>query len=519
MNVETRVGLFILGAISIFLYLSINIKSIRFDKSKYHEYITYFDETGGLTIKAPVRIAGVEVGWVDSIQLLSRGKAEVRLRVHQQNKLAKNAYATIYQAGLIGTKSLEIDPGNPATGLLLPGSTLSMPGKTPASVGELLDQFRDIASGIQDITNSIKSTVASRSGEESIKSTLESVALASSRMADFAEVLLKTVHKNEENINTALTDMKETVQILKIGIPRAVDTVHDSFENFGKASTEAKSTFKGAGEVVDKINTGKGLVGKLINEDETYNDIRKTIGGVKEYVAKTQALMLNIDMHSETMLRRSNSKGYFELKLRPNSDFFYLIQLIGDEKGSVSRDVEFYTRRDDKGTVLRASELDIPLNRKIEFADQVEREVQKKNDVLFGLQFGKRFNRLALRVGIFENSVGAGIDFYVPLKTDWFHWITTLEAFDFRGTNRIDYYKGVGHIDSSEDINRVGDRRPHVKWLNRAFFLRNIYTTFGIDDLYSRRNANPFFGGGLRFNDDDLKYFLSMLPMGKSQSK
>ena len=48
--------------------------------------------------------------------------------------------------------------------------------------------------------------------------------------------------------------------------------------------------------------------------------------------------------------------------------------------------------------------------------------------------------------------------------------------------------------------------------------MKNIYTTFGVDDLFSKNNANPFFGGGIRFNDDDLKYFLSSLPIGKMSS-
>jgi hypothetical protein len=33
----------------------------------------------------------------------------------------------------------------------------------------------------------------------------------------------------------------------------------------------------------------------------------------------------------------------------------------------------------------------------------------KKDDILLGFQFGKRFNRLALRIGLFENSFGFGI--------------------------------------------------------------------------------------------------------------
>lgn len=519
MNTETRVGLFILIAIGIFLYLSVNIKSIRLDRYQYYTYKAYFDDTGGLTTKAPVKIAGVDVGWVEAINLLDNGKAEVVMRVSKDNKLAKNAFAMIHQEGLIGTKTLEIDPGSPATGYILPGGTLAMPGKTPASVGELLDQFRDIAAAIQDVTFSLKNVFASRQGEENLKKSLDSIAKASDRMSDFSEVLQRTIHRNEENINQMLTDFRSTAESFRKGVPEVTRSIKGGVDNISKSlgeagkkaggafeqiegtAVQARDTFREAGQVVEKINTGKGLLGKLINEDETYSDVKKTIRGFRNYVGKTQSLMLNVDMHSELMLRDTNSKGYFDLRLRPNSDYFYSIQLIAAEKGAVTRDTTYYTRRDSNGTELNPTELNIPLWRKVEFAEQIERQVQKKHDILFGLQFGKRFDRLAFRIGLFENTFGLGVDYYIPLNTDKLHWITTFEAFDFRG------------------INRLNDSRPHLKWLNRAFFFRNLYTTFGLDDVCSKKEANPFIGGGLRFGDDDLKYFISYLSPVQAATK
>jgi len=119
-KLETTVGLFILIAIGVFLYLSINIRAIRLDKDQYHDYKAFFDDTSGLAVKAPVKIAGVEVGWVDEINLLSDGKAELIMRIHRNVKLAKNSYAMIHQDGLIGVKNLEIDPGDPSTGFYRP---------------------------------------------------------------------------------------------------------------------------------------------------------------------------------------------------------------------------------------------------------------------------------------------------------------------------------------------------------------------------------------------------------------
>src|SRR3954471_12716230 len=121
MKTETSVGIFVITAIGILFYLSINIGSFRMDRDLYAPYKTYFDDTGGLDIKAPIKISGVDVGWVDSIVLLEGGKAEVNLMINKKNRLSQNAYALIQQEGLIGAKTLEIDPGDPSSGYLPPG--------------------------------------------------------------------------------------------------------------------------------------------------------------------------------------------------------------------------------------------------------------------------------------------------------------------------------------------------------------------------------------------------------------
>lgn len=119
--------------------------------------------------------------------------------------------------------------------------------------------------------------------------------------------------------------------------------------------------------------------------------------------------------------------------------------------------------------------------------------VQTRNTIKFGFQIGKIYKDLAFRVGMFENFIGAAVDYELPTCSDKFRWVTSFEVFDFRGQDRIN------------------DRNPHFKWINRIFFLRNLYFDFGADDFISKHNANAFFGLGLRFCDDDIKYLLSKL--------
>jgi phospholipid/cholesterol/gamma-HCH transport system substrate-binding protein len=186
-----------------------------------------------------------------------------------------------------------------------------------------------------------------------------------------------------------------------------------------------------------------------------------------------------------------DTKGYFDIRIHPNEDRFYLIQLASSEKGFITRREQRKIYYDEQGYEIDMQTLDLP-----DWAKLLLRYRTKHEDFWrgvpfkIGLQFGKIFGNIAARFGLFENSVGIGVDFDIPFKNDYYRWVMSFEVFDFRGWNRQD------------------DRRPHVKWINKMFFANNFYTVFGADDFVSQHNANIFAGVGIRFGDDDVKYLL-----------
>ena len=553
MKSETRVGLFIISSIVVFIYLSIHIKVFRIDKDQYAQYKTYFDDTGGLDEKSVVRIAGVDVGWVDSIILLEGGKAEVNLMIHKKNRLSRNAYATIAQEGLIGTKVLEIDPGDPSTGVLPPGSVLSMPGKSPASVSDLLDQFRDIAASIGDIASSIKRVVSTPRGEDEMKKTLSGISNAAQRMSSFSEILDRTLKKNEENVDRSLEAIKTLLDSLNKTVPRFGEDFHSvtgkinaeflpnldkniseistsfskeavpkfaeasqfagtAFKQIDDAAVQAMEALRQAGEVAEKINDGKGVIGKLINEEEAYTDLKKAIRSLREYVAKASVFSIDVDMHSEDMLQYKNTKGYIDFKISASSDMYYVLQIASDSYGSVSREEIINRLIDDNGKRVKISDwldkeirlggvndvdrLNLRARLKLENPDLKEVVVRKKDDTLFGFQFGKKFDIVGFRIGMFENTFGVAVDFEPKIGNKLFDWQISLECFDFSGVNRID------------------DTKPHIKLIHRFSFMKHIYSVVGVDDIISSSKASFFWGTGIRFSDDDLKYLFSIIPVG-----
>lgn len=99
-----------------------------------------FDNIAGLSVGAPVRLAGVEVGRVESETIDPRSYlANVRISVRQDVRLPKDSSATVSSESLLGGEYLAIDPGASDT-MLAPGQTITIT-QGAVSLEQLLGKF------------------------------------------------------------------------------------------------------------------------------------------------------------------------------------------------------------------------------------------------------------------------------------------------------------------------------------------------------------------------------------------
>ncbi|MGE0009476.1 MAG: MlaD family protein [Candidatus Babeliales bacterium] len=515
---ETRVGIFILVALGIFFFMSFKLGVFRLDSANYNTYTVYFSDLSGIEKKGDVKIAGVTVGWIEDLGLIDDGRqASALIRVSKEYVLREDACATVRQEGLLGTKYLEVMPGDPALPRLGGGDSLGKPCRSQVSFDDLLHKVKSIADNVEEITGSLAESVGGEHGKHQMRETINNIHLAAERFASFSEAIDRTLSGNEQSISGMITDfsefardIREQVPVLKESIERIASVfdrdfnrvagnVEQTAKSLEDAALQARDGFRNINSVAEKIDQGKGLLGKLVNEEETYNDIKFAVRGLKNYFAKVDALTVVFDTHGEYMFRPAeyttfeDSKGYLDIRIHPTDDYFYLAQLVGTMRGNLTRKWVEKEWFDELERPLLTSELIekgvfIP-----ELIGNIRTTKRKFDTFKFGLQFARIYKDIALRFGLMESSVGVGIDVEIPFDTDNFRWVTTFEAFDFRGRDRIE------------------DSRPHLKWINRLFILNNIYMTFGADDFISRHNANAFFGAGVRFGDDDIKYLASRI--------
>ena len=165
-STEAKVGVAVILGVVLLTYMTFTVGGFKWGRAQGYRLTALFDTVAGLDIKSTVRVAGVEVGKVETVEL-SDGKARVTMRIRPEVKLKRGAKATVRAAGLLGEKYLEIIPGK-EEGFLqdqdqIPQSTES------ADLDRLIQQFSSIAEDVKAVTSSLRGALGNREGEESLK--------------------------------------------------------------------------------------------------------------------------------------------------------------------------------------------------------------------------------------------------------------------------------------------------------------------------------------------------------------
>lgn len=490
---EIKVGLFVLAGIIILTYMSVKVGKFDFGRKKGYEIFAYFDNASGLNIDVPVEIAGIEVGRVEDIGL-ERRKAKITMRIAPDTSIPSDSKAFIRTKGVLGDKFIQIIPGKPESPPIKDGERI-VDTYTPTDIDQLINRIGEVALDVRKVSRSLGNVLGGKEGEDKMRQILDNITTSTASLnriigdnekrisallinfSEFSKDIKDVSHANKEYINRIVIDIKETTTQLKEAveafsmiakkIERGEGTlgrlIHDT-----TTIEDLNETLASLKRVSEKIDAGKGTIGKLINDEKMAEDLGETVTGIRDYFARMDAFRFDIDFHGEHLTRHSDTKYYLNLKIQPKADKYYLLGLVSDPVG-----VE---------TVTDTTITETPGGTRT--VHQVKRERDK---LKFNAQIAKRYYDLVLRGGIIESTGGIGLDYY--LFGDRFK--LSLEAFDFNI-----------------------DRAAHLKGAVDFTFFKYLYLTAGFDDFLNDEGDSSFFiGAGLRFEDDDIKYLLTSVPI------
>src|SRR5689334_265247 len=150
-SIEIRVGALILVAVGLIAVFTVLMAGITFQPT-YTVYVS-FQNPGGLTAGAPVRISGVKVGRVSDIEFLGaldrrpeQSDALIRVAAKIETRYASSIHEDarwfVTVQGVLGEMFLAVDPGTPERPVLRDGA--SVRGVSPPQLDLLLSESYEL---------------------------------------------------------------------------------------------------------------------------------------------------------------------------------------------------------------------------------------------------------------------------------------------------------------------------------------------------------------------------------------
>lgn len=119
---EFSVGILILLGILAFMFMALKVSGLSMTNNPFFDD-TYtlnadFTDIGSLKVRAPVRIAGVQIGTVTHIKLdPSNYEAHVEMGIQKGLEIPEDSSASITSSGILGDNYVSVVPGYSSTNM------------------------------------------------------------------------------------------------------------------------------------------------------------------------------------------------------------------------------------------------------------------------------------------------------------------------------------------------------------------------------------------------------------------
>tara|TARA_B100001769_G_scaffold193968_1_gene154538 strand:+ start:314 stop:1228 length:915 start_codon:yes stop_codon:yes gene_type:complete len=285
---EIKAAFFVLTTILLFIFGFNFLKgSSLLDRQK--TIYAVYDEVDGLLVGANVMINGLSIGNVTELDFLPNStKILVTLKVKDKLNFSSKSTASIYETGVLGGLAISIEPIFERESIVKTGDTLNSsvrPGLTELINRQIEPLSRQLQSTITSVDSIFTgaSNVLNRQTQEEIKESINVLTSAIKAINNSSIIIEETLTAKSSQINNTIDNFEK--------ISSNLSEVSDEFNSFGLSNllSNLEVSVDGISSIVDKLDSDKSTIGKLINEDEVYNNLNSSIESLNSLISDIKA--------------------------------------------------------------------------------------------------------------------------------------------------------------------------------------------------------------------------------------
>ncbi len=282
-GLEARVGIFAIVIIAITVYASFKLEGWSFKASRGYTLYVTFDSAQGLSRETAVRIAGVEIGKVEKVELTEGEKARVSIRIFPGVELEKGLRVRVRTKGLLGDKFIEIVPPKLEGAIVKSGEDLGQ-GEVPPNFEDMMDDLSNTVTDIRRVAGSLREALGNEGSAQDLREIIRSIREASQNLARMSK-------QNEKSIDEIVAGVRETVAKLREEGPGLLERadritknldaivsdnregIQDTIKRVQEASKKLDQSLGSIAKVTKDIESGKGTVGRLLKDESLIDKV------------------------------------------------------------------------------------------------------------------------------------------------------------------------------------------------------------------------------------------------------
>ncbi len=302
-TLETRLGIFFALALIVSVLLLEMVGAFEFFKGGYTIYAS-FKNAQELKKGDLVKMAGVEVGRVEDIQLTNRlARVSMKIQKRYETDIKTDSKAVVKFTGLMGQNYIEIAGGLPASPRAEPLAELQS-GEQP-DLSTLMAKLEDVANGVEGLTKSFSpETLSTLVGPlndfikqnspvltatiANMRTVSDSIAQGQGTVGELikSKALYNAALGTVTNFQAASSDIKGLVDQAQAAVTDArsiMDEIKAGKGNLGKLTKdealyrETTNAMANLGQILQKVNQGTGSVSRLVNDDSLIKNAKMTL--------------------------------------------------------------------------------------------------------------------------------------------------------------------------------------------------------------------------------------------------
>src|SRR5688572_30542637 len=222
--------------------------------SKGYALYAKFPWSSGLKQGQPVLLAGVNVGYVDEVELRQDGTVLTTFRVGKSYKVPQGTVATVVPNGIFGDMAVALTPRAP-NNLSIPANDTVPVGPSSPGIAQITGKADSIATSVNAITSAFQTQLVDEGGAADLRRTL---ATSNQLMANMNRLVSQfaviAAEQNRQLTATQASFRQATSGIDSAKIDSTLQNMRQASANLAVLSADFRQTSARLDSIVAKLN-------------------------------------------------------------------------------------------------------------------------------------------------------------------------------------------------------------------------------------------------------------------------